>query len=69
MCDFDWDHHHTNRSGEIFKSGIVHVQLFKQTENGKWFRDSKNARYMSNEEMLRYGELLKLANSKVKLRP
>lgn len=70
VCDFDFDHEHTNpKSGERFQSGVVHVQEWKQKPNGDWYRDSKHARYMSNVEMLRYGELIKLVNPDVKLRP
>ncbi len=69
VCDFDWDHSHTNKSGEQFEIGVVHVQPFKQKANGDWMRDSKKARYMSNDEIARYGELIKLINPNIKLRP
>lgn len=70
VCDFDFDHEHTNpKSGETFYPGTVHVQEWKQKANGDWYRDSRHARYMSNDEMTRYGELIKLANPNVKLRP
>jgi len=59
MCDFDWDHSHQNASGVKFESGVVHVQEFKQNSKGSWQRHSKTARYMSNDEIERYGELLK----------
>ena len=62
--DFDWGHSHGK-----FKEGTVHVQSWRMNKNGKWIRDSKSARFMNNTEMKRYGELLKLANPKVKLRP
>ncbi len=69
VCDFDWDHSHTNKNGEKFEAGVVHVQSFKQKSDGSWMRVSNKARYMSNEEMERYGELIKKANPKAKLRP
>lgn len=69
VCDFDWDHPHKNKSGERFESGVVHVQPFTQKPDGSWKRQSAKARYMSNEEISRYGELLKKANPAVKLRP
>lgn len=70
VCDFDWGHPHTNkRTKENFEKGVVHVQTFKQDAHGNWKRENNKARYMSNEEMDRYGELLKRANSNVKLRP
>lgn len=69
VCDFDWDHEHTNKSGEKFNKGIVHVQSFYKDSKGNWVRDNKNARYMSPEELEKYGQLLKIANPKVKLVP
>lgn len=69
VCDFDWDHTHTNKPGEKFEEGVVHVQPFRLKPDGTWKRESKKARYMSLEEMRRYGELIKKANPNVKLRP
>lgn len=69
VCDFDWDHSHQNSKGDKFEKGVVHVQEFKQNSKGFWERQSKKARYMSNDEMKRYGELLKKVNPNVKLRP
>ncbi len=69
VCDFDWDHPHQNSNGDKFEKGVVHVQEFKQNSKGFWERQSKKARYMSNDEMKRYGELLKKVNPNVKLRP
>lgn len=68
-CDFDWDHNHTNKNGEKFEKGTVHVQPFKKDAKGNWKRDDKHARYLSNEEIQRYGELIKKANPNAKLRP
>lgn len=70
ICDFDWDHQHKNKKGGgSFEKGVVHVQEFKQKPDGSWHRDSKHARYMSPDEMKRYGELIKKANPNAKLRP
>lgn len=70
ICDFDWDNPHKNKkSGESFEKGVVHVQEFKQKPDGAWYRDSRHARYMSPDEMKRYGELIKKANPNAKLRP
>lgn len=69
VCDFDWDHEHTNKSGEKFPKGVVHVQEFVQMHDGSWKRMDKKARYMSPSELKRYGELIELVNSKAKLRP
>lgn len=69
VCDFDWDHPHTNKSGEKFEKGVVHVQMFKQTPSGKWKRVSNKARYMNPEEISKYGELIQIANPKARLLP
>lgn len=69
VCDFDWDHDHTNKNGEKFEAGTVHVQPFKKDAKGNWKRDDKHARYLSDDEIKRYGELLKIANPKIKLKP
>lgn len=70
VCDFDWGHPHTNKhSKEYFEKGVVHVQEFIQKPDGSWIRYSHRARYMSSDEITRYGELLTKANPKVKLLP
>lgn len=69
IMDLDWDHPHENNNGEKFPEGVVHVQLWKEGANGKLIRDSGHARYMNNDEMSRYGELIHIANSNAKLRP
>lgn len=60
--DFDWGHGH----GEHEK-GVVHVQEWYCNNKGKWVR-RKKARGLSNEEIERYGELIKLANPNARLR-
>ena len=69
VMDLDWDHPHENKNGEKFPKGVVHVQLWKDGPKGKPIRDSGRARYMNNEEVSRYGELIQKANSDAKLRP
>lgn len=69
VADFDWNHEHTNKNGQVFPKGIVHVQELSQDSNGKWTRDNRHARYMNEKEIERYAELLKLANPNIKLRP
>lgn len=59
--DIDWGHTH----GE-FKEGTVHVHEWVKKSDGTWKR--KPPRYANNEEIERYGELLKKANPKIKLR-
>ena len=69
VCDFDWNHEHTNKkTGEVFPQGTVHVQEFKP-KNGTYVRDSKNARYMSDAEISRYGELIQMVCPWARLRP
>jgi len=60
--DFDWGHAHGSH-----EKGVVHVQEWHFNKNGQWVRQ-KRERGMSNEEIARYGELLKLANPNVRLR-
>ena len=60
--DFDWGHTHNN-----FKEGVVHVHEWHEDENGNWVR-SKEGRCLNNDEIKKYGELLKKANPTIKLR-
>lgn len=60
--DFDWGHAHGTH-----EAGVVHVQEWYMNKNGKWTR-RKGERGLSNEEIRRYGEIIKLANPKVRLR-
>lgn len=60
--DFDWNHNHKS-----FQKGIVHVHQWGM-RNGKWRRSDK-PRYMTSEEISKYGELLLLANPDIKLKP
>lgn len=61
--DFDWNHTHKS-----FEKGIVHVHEWHLNKNGKWVR-SNNPRYMNNDEIKKYGELLNLANPNIKFFP
>lgn len=56
--DFDWGHVHKE-----FPKGVVHVQT--RGANGS----SATTRFMSNEEIEKYGELLRKADPNVKFRP
>lgn len=69
MADFDWDHSHINANGQHFEAGVVHVQPWKQNADGKWVRDSKHARYLTEKEVERYGPLLRKINPNLKFRP
>jgi len=61
--DFDWGHAHGEHS-----EGVVHVHVWHQDSKGNWVRSS-NPRYMNNSEIARYGNLIKKANPKARLRP
>jgi hypothetical protein len=69
VCDFDWDHAHRNADGEMFEKGVVHVQEFKRSPEGKWERQGKVARYMTDDEIARYGELLRKLKPDIRFRP
>ncbi len=64
--DFDWGHNHMEGKGKnrvIFPEGVVHVQTYS---NGN---RTGITRYMSNEEIEKYGSILKTLNPNVKFRP
>lgn len=63
VFDFDWGHPHHQ-----FDKGVVHVHEHGVNKKGRWERSIKPVRYMNNEEMTKYGELLKKANPDVKFR-
>lgn len=67
--DLDWGHPHTNLDGEKFPRDVVHVQSFYKGEDGGFVRNSKYARYMTPEEISRYGEILRRINPNIKFRP
>lgn len=76
--DFDWDHTHINKSdGQRFPEGTVHVQeyrivRYKDPKTGKWrdkfIRTSKSARYMSPDEIEKYGPIIHHFNPHVKFK-
>lgn len=61
--DLDWGHQHKE-----FPKGVVHVHEWRQDKKGNWTRTEK-VRYMNNNEISRYGELLRKANENVRFRP
>ena len=64
--DFDWGHNHMKGKGKnqvIFPEGVVHVQTYS---NGS---RAGITRYMNNEEIKKYGSMLKKLNPNVKFRP
>lgn len=60
--DFDWGHIHKE-----YEAGIVHVHEWYKNINGKWVR-SNSPRLMNNDEIAKYGDLLKKANPNVRFR-
>lgn len=67
--DFDWGHQHRNKGdGRVFEKGTVHVQTYSVLGNGSTRRNSE-ARYMSNEEIEKYGPIIRAFNPEVKFRP
>lgn len=74
--DFDWDHSHKNPDGRTFQKGVVHVQeytkkqvLDKKTGKTKTVNiRSKYARLMTQDEIEKYGALLKKFNPNIKFR-
>lgn len=67
--DFDWGHQHRNKGdGRVFEKGTVHVQTYSVLSDGSTKRNGE-ARYMSNDEIEKYGALIRAFNSEVKFRP
>lgn len=67
--DFDWSHNHANSDGESFPKGVVHVQIYEVNSKGESHRLTDKARYMSNEEIAKYGPIIHAFNPHVKFRP
>lgn len=62
ILDFDWNHQHRS-----FREGVVHVHQWRQLANGHMKRD-KEPRFLNNDEIERYGELLHKVAPSVKFR-
>ena len=67
ILDFDWNHDHKNSDGRIFHKGTVHVQVYRKNSDGSLTR-LKDARFMNNHEMKKYGPIIKYFNPDVKFR-
>jgi len=63
IYDIDWGHTHNE-----FQKGVAHIHEFVQDKKGNWHRNIKDARYLNNEEIKKYGDLLKKANPSIKFR-
>lgn len=74
--DLDWDHTHTNKDGTVFKKGTVHVQEYRtvrveDAKTGKIRNQTTRcflARLMTQEEINKYGPLLRHFNPQIKFR-
>ena len=69
--DFDWGHSHYNNpkkggDGKVFNKGVVHIQEYKIKSDGTVERISYNARLANDEEINKYGEILKSFAPKIK---
>ena len=62
IADFDWGHVHHNADGKKFDKGVVHVQRYHGAKGS-------DARYMSNAEIKKYGDIIKFFCPDAKLRP
>ena len=60
--DFDWDREHKN-----FPKGVVHVHEYEEVD-GKLRRKPGEPRLMTDEEIEKYGPILKQADPDVKFR-
>lgn len=60
--DFDWGHRHENTDGTVFPRGIVHVQRYPGAHKG-------NARYMTDAEIAKFGDIIKHYCPEAILRP
>lgn len=67
--DFDWGHPHHNKGEDsdkqFFPKGVVHVQSYSRIDS----RDSNSARFMTQSEIEKYGDILRHFNPNVKFRP
>lgn len=69
LLDFDWSHGHTNKgNGRNFSIGTIHVQIWTRNADGSFSRQSNDARLMSNEEIAKYGSLIRAFCPNVKFR-
>ena len=69
LMDIDFIDGHINRkTGEIFPAGVAHVQEFT-IKKGKPKRNSRSARLLTEQEIQKWGEIIRLANPNVIFRP
>ncbi len=67
--DFDWSHAHNNKGDKRnFPAGVIHVQIWVKQKDGSIKRLSNDARFMNNDEIKKYGPLIKKFCPTVKFR-
>lgn len=69
--DFDWGHVHPNKKGEklIFEKGVIHVHEYVFNSKKEIEVRSSEARYMTDDEIAKYGPIIHHFNPDVKFRP
>ncbi len=70
---FDWAHEHYNDpkkggNGKRFEKGVVHIHPYTTNENGKVVRKGINARLMTDNEIKKFGDIIKHFNPNVKFK-
>ncbi|MCD8210646.1 MAG: hypothetical protein LUC37_03755 [Prevotella sp.] len=70
---FDWAHEHYNDpkkggNGKRFEKGVVHIHPYTTDENGKVVRKGINARLMTDNEIKKFGAIIKFFNPNVKFK-
>lgn len=58
---------HENKDGSIIPAGVTHVHRWKTNSEGKLVRNKKGE-FLSDEQIKKYGDTLKAANSNVRFR-
>lgn len=59
---------HKNKDGTVFTGAIAHVHEWSKDSKGEYVRN-REARYMTEKEIEKWGGLLKMANPNIKFRP
>lgn len=59
---------HTNKNGTKIQGFIAHVHEWGYNKRGEWLR-SKTARLMTDNEIKKWGGLLRTANPNIKFKP
>lgn len=62
------ENNHTNKNGEELDINVVHVHDWFKNKKGEWKR-RYDARYLTEEEISKWGNLIKMIKPEIKLRP